>query len=236
MERHYINTAKIDRIIKIMSEEEEEAEIILQELTDTMDDNWQVIKALNIMDDMNIRGKQIIIAYNGYCKGNIQNFIESIHNRSQNLAGYINSKLSDYPKEYQAVREGAVRTDKLQLPPNPEKKVRIINSENEIIYELKDGDSINVESDENKTRTSICRYLDDYYISLDNHILHIQEFAKIVAVNQYQVFPADKDKRKGMSDRILNRNEFGKPIYEIHYTLSKVAYARVKEVRRKLWI
>lgn len=206
MERYYISTAKIDRIIKIMSEEEEEAEIILQKLTDTVDDNWQGIKVLNIMDDMNIRGKQIIIAYNGYCKGSIQNFLESIHDRSQNLIGYINSKLPDYPKEYQAVREGAVRTDKLQLPPNPQKQVRIINAENEILYELKDGDSINVES-ENKTRTSICRYLDDYYISLDDHILHIQEFAKIVAVNQYRVFPADKDKRKGMSDRILYRNE-----------------------------
>lgn len=206
MERHYISTAKIDRIIKIMSEEEEEAEIILQKLTDTVDDNWQGIKVLNIMDDMNIRGKQIIIAYNGYCKGSIQNFLESIHDRSQNLIGYINSKLPDYPKEYQAVREGAVRTDKLQLPPNPQKQVRIINAENEILYELKDGDFINVES-ENKTRTSICRYLDDYYISLDDHILHIQEFAKIVAVNQYRVFPADKDKRKGMSDRILYRNE-----------------------------
>lgn len=206
MERYYISTAKIDRIIKIMSEEEEEAEIILQKLTDTVDDNWQGIKVLNIMDDMNIRGKQIIIAYNGYCKGSIQNFLESIHDRSQNLIGYINSKLPDYPKEYQAVREGAVRTDKLQLPPNPQKQVRIINAENEILYELKDGDSINVES-ENKTRTSICRYLDDYYISLDDHILHIQEFAKIVAVNQYRVLPADKDKRKGMSDRILYRNE-----------------------------
>lgn len=206
MERYYISTAKIDRIIKIMSEEEEEAEIILKKLTDTVDDNWQDIKVLNIMDDMNIRGKQIIIAYNGYCKGSIQNFLESIHDRSQNLIGYINSKLPDYPKEYQAVREGAVRTDKLQLPPNPQKQVRIINAENEILYELKDGDSINVES-ENKTRTSICRYLDDYYISLDDHILHIQEFAKIVAVNQYRVFPADKDKRKGMSDRILYRNE-----------------------------
>lgn len=206
MERYYISTAKIDRIIKIMSEEEDEAEIILQKLTDTMDDNWQSIKVLNIMDDMNIRGKQIIIAYNGYCKGSIQDFIESIHDRSQNLIGYINSKLPDYPKEYQAVREGAFRTDKLQLPPNPQKQVRIINAENEIIYELKDGDSINVES-ENKTRTSICRYLDDYYISLDDHILHIQEFAKIVAVNQYRVFPADKDKRKGMSNRILYRNE-----------------------------
>lgn len=204
MERHYISTAKIDRIIKIMSEEEEEAEIILQKLTDTVDDNWQGIKVLNIMDDMNIRGKQIIIAYNDYSKGDMQNFIENIYDRSQNMVGYINSKLPDYPKEYQSVREGASRTGRLQMPPNPDKRIRIVNSENEILYELKDGDSINVKS-ENQTRTSICRYLDDYYLSLDDHILHTQEFAQIVAVNQYQVFPADEPRR--MSDRVLNRNE-----------------------------
>lgn len=204
MERHYISTAKIDRIIKIMSEEEEEAEIILQKLTDTVDDNWQGIKVLNIMDDMNIRGKQIIIAYNDYSKGDMQNFIENIYDRSQNMVGYINSKLPDYPKEYQSVREGASRTGRLQMPPNPDKRIRIVNSENEILYELKDGDSINVKS-ENQTRTSICHYLDDYYLSLDDHILHTQEFAQIVAVNQYQVFPADEPRR--MSDRVLNRNE-----------------------------
>lgn len=204
MERYYINTAKINKIIKIMSEEEESAEVILQELADMIDDNWQCIKTFTILDDMNIRGKQIIIAYNDYCKGSIESFMGNIHERTQNMVGYINSKLPDYPKEYQSVREGAVRIGKLQMPPNPEKRVRIINSENEILYELKDGDSINVKS-ENKIRTSICHYLDDYYLSLDDYILHIQEFAQIIAVNQYQVFPADEPRK--VSDRILNRNE-----------------------------
>jgi len=204
MERHYINTAKIDKIIKIMSEEEERAKIILQELAAEIDENWQCIKVLTILDDMNIRGKQVMIAYDDYCKGSIESFMKNIHERSQNMVGYINSKLPDYPREYQSVREGSVRTGKLQLPPNPEKQIRIINSRNEILYELKDGDSINVIS-ENGTRTSTCHYLDDCYLSLDDHILHIQEFAQIVAVNQYRVFPADEPRR--MSDRVLSRNE-----------------------------
>lgn len=204
MERHYINTGKIDRIIIIMSEEEKRAKVILQELITTVDDTWQCIKALNILDDMNIRGIQIVYAYEGYCKSNMEDFMKNIRSRSQNMIGYINSKLPDYPKEYQAVAEGAERIGKLQMPPNPDKRVRIINTENEIIYELENGASINVESEE-KVRTSICCYLDDYYLSLDEHILHIQEFAQIAAINQYRIFPADKPRK--MSDRVLYRNE-----------------------------
>jgi hypothetical protein len=59
------------------------------------------------LDDMNIRGSQIWVGYNDFCKGNIDTFIDKIRNRDQKMVDYINSRAMDCDTTEVVVTSGA---------------------------------------------------------------------------------------------------------------------------------
>jgi hypothetical protein len=48
------------------------------------------------LDDMNIRGEKIWLAYNDFCKRNLDKLISCLNPRSKEMVDYINQELSRY--------------------------------------------------------------------------------------------------------------------------------------------
>lgn len=61
-------------------------------------DVGEAMHAILLMDDMNIRGPQIWVAFKYACKGNIEELKERLKKRDPTLIEYINTELGeDYP-------------------------------------------------------------------------------------------------------------------------------------------
>ncbi len=63
------------------------------------------------LDDMNMRGDQIWIAFHEYCKNNILKFLDCVQKRDEKMVNYVNNSISKSLESgmvyHKAVREGA---------------------------------------------------------------------------------------------------------------------------------
>lgn len=59
------------------------------------------------LDDMNIRGSQIWVAYKDYCKEDIVKFKQCITERDEKMVDFLNEYYKKYGKGWLATRSGA---------------------------------------------------------------------------------------------------------------------------------
>lgn len=189
--REYITTANIDEMITILAEEKKQAREILKQCIDEIEDEWERVRFLSTMDDMNIRGIQIVEAFEKYFLKSVEKMIEAVLDRQINLIGYLNTNV-DIGEE--VVHDGAPREGKLFMPSNTERLVRLVNTKGEVIYEMESGSTITV-SQGSKKRESCVEYLDPQYIKVDSNIYHIVEFARIMEKKGYSYYPGTSKKR-----------------------------------------
>lgn len=95
-------TDNIDDILAKMAEGDSNALSVLNELY-----QFDIFSIKNIftLDDMNIRGNQIWVAYN-YFNKDINIFIEAIAKRDKNMVDFLNQEMLEIDSE-KAVRYGA---------------------------------------------------------------------------------------------------------------------------------
>lgn len=95
----------VQTMIVKMSEGNPGAMAILLEIT-KKDPFYSIFKILNL-DDMNIRGTQIYLGYNDYCKGDLDLFLELVDNKDKKLIEAINIAQAKQNGRYKAVSSGA---------------------------------------------------------------------------------------------------------------------------------
>lgn len=90
-----------DLCTALMSEAVPEAKVIYESMMlESTNLNPMKLSPLYALDDMNIRGKQIVYAYE-YCDSSLSDFINSVYNRDGKMIGYVNYKIKsngDYIK------------------------------------------------------------------------------------------------------------------------------------------
>lgn len=207
--REYIRTANINSLVDIMSENNEKVRDILDECIKKFDD-WTFIRFCLTLDDMNIRGNQIEYIYYEYYQGDYDKFISGVNAREQNMLGSLNStylsSLNDHERTNQkACKSGAERTKAFFMSDNKNNKIRIVDIEGDILFELNDKDWLIVENYSNtKKRESQFEYLDDYHFRCDGIVYHCLEFAVAIEINNYHIYPSNR--KYNASGRTIARN------------------------------
>ena len=57
-------------------------------------------------------------------------------------------------------------------------KIRFIDSMYKALFDLEDGEDVEIEITEGEWQRFKCRYIDETHFYLDNHVYHICEFAQ----------------------------------------------------------
>lgn len=183
--REYIRTGHCDRMIEIMSEESKEAKVILERCRLHFKELWYFIQWMLLLDDMNIRGEQIVLIRNNYAKED-QQFIKCVFDRNADMIRFVNSVcVGETACEGGAVREGA-----LQLPPHPN-QIWLVDIHGIVKYRMGACAGLEIRDETGNRRISKATYLNDTYIMLDGVILHLLEFAEIIETNHYKVVPVE---------------------------------------------
>lgn len=186
MERQYIKTGNVDEIISIMSEDNAIAADLLHRCLHEFASLWNYIEWLLIMDDMNIRGNQLQIAYENYAMGDIKMLVKGIENRDSDMVDLINSA---YVFEERACLSGAERPGKIVLSDHSN-EIWLIDTSWQVKYRFGSEAEILVSGQKGSQRISSVKYLNDYFILIDNSIMHIWEFANVMETKQYHYVPA----------------------------------------------
>ncbi len=186
MNRQYIKTGNIDEIISTMSEDNTIAKEILCNCMQEFASTWKYIEWLIVLDDMNIRGNQIQIAYENYATGDIKMLIKGIENRDPNIVDLINSA---YVFEERACLSGAERPGKVILTDH-NNEIWLIDTSWQVKYRFGDETEILVSDSKGSCKISSIKYLNDYFILIDNFVMHIWEFANVMETKKYHYVPA----------------------------------------------
>ena len=207
--REYIRTANINKLVDIMSENNEKVRNILDECIKRFDD-WSFVQFCLTLDDMNIRGNQIEYIYYEYYQEDFNKFVAGVKEREQNMIGSLNSSYlagisGDEKINQKACKGSAERSNPFFLMDNPNGVIRIIDTESNVLFELHDKDWLIVENhSKTKKRESQFEFLDDYHFRCDGTIYHCYEFAQAIEINNYHIYPSQR--KYVVSGRTLVRN------------------------------
>lgn len=106
-QREAVDTSKgVQELIVLMSEGNPGALRVLMELVSTgpMGDG---VKAILDLDDMNLRGPQIWVAYKDHCQGSLEAFADAIKARDPELVRTVNAEMQrDESFQFEAVTAG----------------------------------------------------------------------------------------------------------------------------------
>lgn len=94
----------VEEVIALMAEGESEAVFVITEI---LTKNQQGPQILLDMDDMNIRGKQIVVGVRDICHGKIKLFCRLVYHRSPWLVNELNKEIHTN----KAVESGASFSD-----------------------------------------------------------------------------------------------------------------------------
>ncbi len=83
------NSMSINKITKLMSEGDYRAKNVILQIFDSIGKK-KGLDYLSILDDMNIRGKQILTAYQDYCGENLDLFLEAVSIKDEDMTLAIN--------------------------------------------------------------------------------------------------------------------------------------------------
>lgn len=183
--REYIKTGNINKIIEILSEGNVRASELLYLMLDEKWKDYEKLKFLLAIDDMNIRGNQIQLAVEEYCHGDVGIFVNLINNRDMNLVTWLNNSYS----LAQAVQKNAYRFGKRQFQPHPS-IVYIINTAWKVLIQIDNSGYVVLVDSQNKERTVFVQYLDDNFFYVDGVIWHMCEFADMLMENGYKCNPS----------------------------------------------
>lgn len=182
--REYIKTGNINTVIEILSEGNKEASDVLRAMLDNEKTDWEQLQLLLSIDDMNIRGNQIVLAVNDYCRGDLAAFCNLISTRDMNLVTWLNNSYT----LAQAVPKGAYRFGKRQFPPHPN-VVYIINTGWQVMVQIENSGYVVLVDSQNRERRLSIRYIDDNYFYVDGVIWHMCEFAEMLMEKGYKCNP-----------------------------------------------
>lgn len=182
--RDYITTGNIIKVIEIVSEGIIEVNKQLRTMLSYEQTPWEKLQFLLTMDDMNIRGNQIALAMNDYCKGDVLTFMNLIKTRDMNLVTWLNNS---YVTE-RAVVTGAYRFSKRQFKPHPG-VVYIINTGWKVMIQIEESGYVILMDSQNHERKIFIQYIDDNYFYVDGVIWHMCEFAEMLMEKGYKCNP-----------------------------------------------
>lgn len=91
---------EVEEVLNVMAEGDP---LALQALTEILTKNQQGPQIILDMDDMNIRGAQIVTGVQDVCKGDLKMFVRMVFNRNPILVDEINKEHS----KHKAVTHGA---------------------------------------------------------------------------------------------------------------------------------
>lgn len=192
--RKYIETGKLDEVIRIMSEGCIEAEQIINKLIkETLKDkdNWEVLKILLQFDEMNIRGEQIVRAYDVFYKKSAEALLHGIQIYDLNLVSFLNS-YSDAREK--ATVTAVIRNGFKPVAPanaNPKKQIYIVDQAWNVAYIIPDKSYLRLIAASGAYRDIQLSYLDDYHFMAKRRIWEIHEFGVQLLERGLQCYPVD---------------------------------------------
>ncbi len=99
---------------------------------------------------------------------------------------------------------------------NAEKGIRFINSQYKTLFNIDDGDTIQITLDNGESHTRICRYVDDYHFQTVNgldekyiNMFHICQFAELMERNGNTIIPLRSSLPDDCLVYIESTNEIG---------------------------
>ena len=189
--RKYIGTGKLDEVIVIMSEGSQEARQIIETLISaTLKDknNWEVLKMLLQFDEMNIRGEQIVRAYDVFYKKSAVDLLDGIRIHDLNLVSFLNS----YPdaKEKATVTAAIRNGFKQVVSANPQNQIYIVDQAWNVAYIIPDKSYLRLIAS-GAYRDIQLDYLDDYHFMANRRIWEIHEFGVQLLERGLQCYPTD---------------------------------------------
>lgn len=189
--RKYIGTGKLDEVIVIMSEGSQEARQIIETLiSGALKDknNWEVLKMLLQFDEMNIRGEQIVRAYDVFYKKSAEDLLDGIRIHDLNLVSFLNS----YPdaKEKATVTAAIRNGFKQVVSANPQNQIYIVDQAWNVAYIIPDKSYLRLIAS-GAYRDIQLDYLDDYHFMANRRIWEIHEFGVQLLERGLQCYPTD---------------------------------------------
>lgn len=96
----------VEEVVTVLSDGTENARFVLEGILEETDDEEVTLGIWLTLDDMNMRGNQIWVAFAGFAQGDMEFFQVAILSRSQDMVDYVNAR-QDPNFPYQAVTSGA---------------------------------------------------------------------------------------------------------------------------------
>ena len=82
------------------------------------------------------------------------------------------------------------------------KRIRFIDSHYHTLFNIADGDSIEIVYPDGKKEERVCTYIDEYHTQVGARVFHICEFAEIMEANGKSYCPA-RNREKEVEERKL---------------------------------
>ena len=80
------------------------------------------------------------------------------------------------------------------------KRIRFIDSHYHTLFNIADGDSIEIVYPDGKREERVCTYIDEYHTQVGERVFHICEFAEIMEANGKSYCPA-RSREKEVEER-----------------------------------